>query len=228
MSIFGISPIELLLIAVVGLVVFGPERLPGMGRSLGRFVARILAWQYTSPEAQLLMQLRRDLEQEINGIRDELIRAQQAIDIRPDLEEIRQETESLIRQPFGATAPAESPMAARIAAAARQNADAAQAEPGDLVSASGETLVSGIPAPTPGELVAVDGTSLVGTSTDAPSNAPPQALQSSEMGFLITQIQGLTADLHALRDQLRSRGLLDETWPPRDQLDTQPADEVGV
>ena len=33
---FGISPIELLIVALVVLLVFGPKRLPEMGRSLGK------------------------------------------------------------------------------------------------------------------------------------------------------------------------------------------------
>jgi sec-independent protein translocase protein TatA len=33
---FGIGPWELLLVAFVALLIFGPKRLPQMGRSLGR------------------------------------------------------------------------------------------------------------------------------------------------------------------------------------------------
>jgi len=33
---FGIGPIELIVVLVVALLIFGPKRLPDVGRSLGR------------------------------------------------------------------------------------------------------------------------------------------------------------------------------------------------
>lgn len=36
MNFFGIGPMELLLILVIALVVFGPKRLPEIGRALGK------------------------------------------------------------------------------------------------------------------------------------------------------------------------------------------------
>lgn len=32
---FGIGPLELIVVLVVALLIFGPKRLPGLGRSLG-------------------------------------------------------------------------------------------------------------------------------------------------------------------------------------------------
>ena len=32
---FGIGPLELIIVLVIVLIVFGPKRLPGLGRSLG-------------------------------------------------------------------------------------------------------------------------------------------------------------------------------------------------
>ncbi|HEX5622750.1 MAG TPA: twin-arginine translocase TatA/TatE family subunit [Solirubrobacteraceae bacterium] len=32
---FGIGPMELIVVLVVALLIFGPKRLPGLGRSLG-------------------------------------------------------------------------------------------------------------------------------------------------------------------------------------------------
>ena len=32
---FGIGPLELIIVLVIVLVIFGPKRLPGLGRSLG-------------------------------------------------------------------------------------------------------------------------------------------------------------------------------------------------
>ncbi|MBC8074923.1 MAG: twin-arginine translocase TatA/TatE family subunit, partial [Chloroflexales bacterium] len=147
MNIFGIGPVEFLIIIVLGLVIFGPERLPGIGRSIGRTVARVLAWQYTSPEAQLLMELRRDLEKEITDIRDEMVRARQALDIRPEIEQTLREAQDAVRgaevalrAPQGATVAAPAPNAALLNGAngAHPPADI----PSEIVSPSGETLFS--------------------------------------------------------------------------------------
>jgi sec-independent protein translocase protein TatA len=36
MDIFGLGPMEILLIIIIGLLIFGPEKLPKIGRDLGR------------------------------------------------------------------------------------------------------------------------------------------------------------------------------------------------
>ena len=38
MDLFGMGPLEILLILVVALLVFGPERLPEIGRTIGKTV----------------------------------------------------------------------------------------------------------------------------------------------------------------------------------------------
>src|SRR5688500_16574584 len=145
MNIFGIGPVELLIIIVLVLVIFGLERLPGMGRSLGKMVARVLAWQYTSPEAQLLMEIRRDLEKEITDIRDEMIRARQALDVRPELEQSLREAQQAVREaelavraPQGATVAAAAPNAAALNSV---SSPATPAAPAEVVSKSGEPLL---------------------------------------------------------------------------------------
>ena len=35
-DMFGIGPMELIVVLVVALLIFGPKRLPDLGRSLGR------------------------------------------------------------------------------------------------------------------------------------------------------------------------------------------------
>ena len=46
---FGIQPIHILIIIVVALLIFGPKRLPDMGRSLGKAISefRTGAWEMT-------------------------------------------------------------------------------------------------------------------------------------------------------------------------------------
>ena len=36
MDIFGLGPMEILLILIIGLLIFGPEKLPKIGRDLGK------------------------------------------------------------------------------------------------------------------------------------------------------------------------------------------------
>lgn len=109
MTIFGIGPFELLLIAILGLIVFGPERLPEIGRFIGRAVARVLAWQQQSPEAQMIQQLRREFDQEILELRDEIIRARQQLDISTEANKIHQETRSLLQGSMQASGAATLP-----------------------------------------------------------------------------------------------------------------------
>jgi len=57
MDIFGIGPLELLLILVIFLVVLGPEKIPDFGRRFGRAVR---AFRSTTTE------LSRQMERELN------------------------------------------------------------------------------------------------------------------------------------------------------------------
>ncbi len=41
MSLFGIGPLEILLIAAIALIVFGPERLPEMARQVGKLIGDV-------------------------------------------------------------------------------------------------------------------------------------------------------------------------------------------
>lgn len=54
---FDIGFVEMLVIAIVGMVVIGPERLPGVARSIGRSVGQL---------QRFLKNLQRQLEQEVD------------------------------------------------------------------------------------------------------------------------------------------------------------------
>jgi sec-independent protein translocase protein TatB len=81
MEIFNVHLLELVLIAGLALVVFGPERLPEIGRMAGKQVARFLAWQQQSPELQMVNEMRAEFEKEIAELRDELTRTRNQMDI---------------------------------------------------------------------------------------------------------------------------------------------------
>lgn len=88
MDFFGIGLPELILVMVLALIVFGPERLPELAAQLGRLVreARRYAGQVTSQLKdelgdltqeyeslrQEVQQLRRELNQQTKPFRDEL------------------------------------------------------------------------------------------------------------------------------------------------------------
>lgn len=59
---------ELLVLAVLGLLIFGPERLPGMARNAGRMIAR-----FKAEASGTLEELKRAAElDELRGVADEL------------------------------------------------------------------------------------------------------------------------------------------------------------
>ncbi len=96
MNFFGVGPLELFFILILGLIVLGPERLPEVGRFLGRKMAELMAWQQQSPEAQMIQQIRQDFEQEIVGLRDELVQARAQLNVREDMEKLRAETRAML------------------------------------------------------------------------------------------------------------------------------------
>lgn len=98
MEIFNIHIFEFLLIAALGLVVFGPERLPEVGRFLGRQLAKLLAWQQQSPELQMLNDVRSEFEREIASLRDELVRTRNQLDVSRSvsMESFREELKPML------------------------------------------------------------------------------------------------------------------------------------
>lgn len=92
MNFLGIGPGEFFFILIVTLIVIGPERLPEFARSIGRNIVRLRNWMNASPDAQLLIQLRRELEGEINDIRSTLRQEMQSV--RAEFEEVRQDLQT--------------------------------------------------------------------------------------------------------------------------------------
>ena len=87
MELLGVGPGEILLILVIMLLVFGPERLPEFARQAGRFVVRVRDWIQRSPDAALVLRARAELESELQAIRGELTREVESV--RQDLQSVR-------------------------------------------------------------------------------------------------------------------------------------------
>jgi sec-independent protein translocase protein TatB len=240
MTIFGIGPFELLLIAILGLIVFGPERLPEIGRFIGRTVARVLAWQHQSPEAQMIQQLRREMDQEIIDLRDEIIRARQQLDISTEANKIHQETRSLLQGSL--QAPGASTLPATASAQESQSATASTAPVNGITQTNPPPEKPARVPRSEQEVIAAQNQStvaddLVSPAKQTPSDQPDQPAKPdtaatvpaippekndtisgdavvTEMEALTRQLQHLTADVQALREQLQAQGLLDRNWQP--------------
>ena len=80
MEIFGIGPLELLFILLIALIILGPGDMVKAGRTLGRFLRRII----TSPEWQTVQKASRELKH----LPNRLMREASLEDLSKDLNEI--------------------------------------------------------------------------------------------------------------------------------------------
>lgn len=91
-TIFGIGPMEVLLVAILILLVFGPERLPDLMRTLGRSM-RGLRKYYVAFSSELKREMEpykddiKGLQDAAKGMQDDLNAIRQAADIRGILNE---------------------------------------------------------------------------------------------------------------------------------------------
>lgn len=101
MNFFGLGFGEILLIVLIVLVVVGPERLPGLARQTGLLIARVQSWLQRSPDAMMIMQARKELEKEIDNLRGELVRMQQAqAQLVSSTKQSLTEIKETVEQPF--------------------------------------------------------------------------------------------------------------------------------
>lgn len=89
MTFLGIGPGELFIILLILLVVVGPERLPGFARQAGKMVVGLRNWIQQSPDAQLFLRARDELEQELQAIRTDL--TQEMETVRLEMQNVREE-----------------------------------------------------------------------------------------------------------------------------------------
>jgi sec-independent protein translocase protein TatB len=89
MTFLGIGPGELFLLLIIVLVVVGPERLPGFARQFGKTIVGLRNWIQRSPDAQLFLRARDELELELRTIRDDL--SQEMESVRLEMQNVREE-----------------------------------------------------------------------------------------------------------------------------------------
>lgn len=206
MNIFGIGPGELILVLLITLVVVGPERLPDLARRGGQLLVRARNWLQASPDAQMVLRMRQELEQElaqirtslseVQAVREEVIGAarqatqtisQEVVEpVKQSMMEVKAATDTVARSAKINGQPAEVPTAAEDAAAPVEQSIA----PPDILRQVAEST----PPVAPPLL------------DDGPEHATLQQISA--------QLQALADDLRATQEALRRRGLLDDDWLP--------------
>jgi sec-independent protein translocase protein TatB len=218
MSFLGIGPGELLLIIILLLVVVGPERLPGLARSLGRGLVQVRNWVQTSPDAALVLRARQELESELAEIRTSLLEVQSVRDevlgVAKQLDEAvspiasaRTSLSDLIKAPADKPQPRiGNGQAADPASGVDLPGTPADGDPPIVAPAESETadvlVADNMPnmpvAPTTAES---DVTQVVDEVADTATAPARSSAAVEELGL---HIQALAADLRAFQDQARA------------------------
>ncbi len=139
MEILGIGPLELVLILVVALLVFGPEKLPEIGANLGRSVRE-------------LRNMSREITRNVNTLVNEPV-----AELRKPIDETSQVVQSIARTADTVRNPAEAlqrAIAGQLATQPAASTDAASPAAVPATAAPGEPAGQPIeaeasPAPTP-------------------------------------------------------------------------------
>lgn len=213
MEVFGVGPFELLFLLVLSVIVLGPERLQQVAHGTGRLIARVLAWQHQSPEAQMIQQIRRDFETEIVALRNELLQARQHLDISSDVRHVYQEVRS------AATTPALTPDPASVATGRPRKYTPSAAPPPEVeTSTTTPHDVPSIASPSPSRAPPISATS-AHPSDSAPLSderllhqllhTPPDETTRTHISdeALVHRLASLQHDVDSLYAHIRARGL---------------------
>jgi sec-independent protein translocase protein TatB len=240
MNFLGVGPGEVLLIFILLLVVVGPERLPGLARSLGRNLVRVRNWMQTSPDAALVLRARQEIEQElaqlrlnlleVQNVRDEVIGVAKQIDdaVSPIANIKPPSISDLLKPPAEPTIAAGSTSQAAALAAEETAADPV------LVDPAGNPLVDTTPAEDAASDAAPEQAPLPNgvqngmihdEAAHDGADRPPTAAEIETLGL---RIQAVMADLFALQEQLKQRGLLADSWNPPSHTMQMPQPDAPV
>lgn len=221
MEIFNVSIPELILIAGLALVVFGPERLPEIGRFLGKQVAKLLAWQQNSPELQMLNEVRGEFESEIASLRDELVRTRKQFDVSKDMTAIRDELRPMLDLRGSLNG-------------AIQSITTTDAEPSIVPPPPADVLPAAVVPPPPPAAAAPTLIPTPASQTVPAAVRPMKPVATEPTRVLavplppadaqITQrLQQIACDLQALMAELQASGQLRPDWQPPSQKPEQEA-----
>jgi TatA/E family protein of Tat protein translocase len=75
MDFLGIGPMEIILILIIGLLIFGPEKLPQIGRDLGKTLR-----SFKKATTDISVEVSRELEKEKKEINSDTKQIKQEID----------------------------------------------------------------------------------------------------------------------------------------------------
>jgi sec-independent protein translocase protein TatB len=102
---FDMGFTELMLIGIVALVVIGPERLPGVARTAGKYVGRLKRFMTTVKadveqelRADELRQILSDQQKELDTLKDTITEAGRGIEKEVGLEEINTSTSEAVAE----------------------------------------------------------------------------------------------------------------------------------
>ncbi|NWF81519.1 MAG: twin-arginine translocase TatA/TatE family subunit [Chloroflexi bacterium] len=222
MEIFNIHIFEFLLIAALALVIFGPERLPEVGRFIGKQVARFLAWQQQSPELRVINDVRAEFEREIASLRDELIRTRNQLDLSREVEAVRQDVSPMLDLKLSGAgqSPTGADEAAPMAAASSDTPAAAASTPPSVSDAApatpaGVTSAAELPPAGPvAELATPDLAPLTPqpAAQTVPAAARPTRIAGTEPTSVLTPVDERARELAERRARLHDPPADDE--PP--------------
>lgn len=242
MEIFNVHLFEFILIAGLALVLFGPERLPEIGRFAGRQVAKFLAWQQQSPELQMINEMRNEFEREIAQLRDELIRTRQQLDVQQDMQAIAdevkaagqqaqsildevkaagQQAQTVLDEAKTATKPVICPPAQPPVPAATVSPVTPPVSASAVVQPVTEEdrKLFGEPSSVASPTVADQAPTFpedrsLSSSTSVDDHSDQPSIGAAELNELMNRLNSLAAELQAIVFQLQARGLLAQHWQP--------------
>lgn len=173
---FGFSIWEIFLILVIALLVVGPERLPGLARTIGTWVHKIKKF-VANAKAELDSEFNfQDMKDILNSQESEIAK------LRALVEETRQEVNESGRQVLGAVDDAE----ASFRAAAQSEQEAARAP----LKAIDDVTSSESSAPAENKQAAIDANSDSATDTPKPAVTPSAPLSFEEEIRMLEESSG--------------------------------------
>jgi len=189
MEIFGIGPFEFLLILVIALIVVGPERLPEVARSIGKWVRYLrnlssvvsAEWQRELSEATGTDVNPHKIQQAISELTNPLAAAgsqvQQSLSgplatTQAEMQQARSDLQRALNLSPEPTRPASSPAPSESQAAVAPGAPTTDADGTDVASSAAPAEASLEPTPMPEPAGSSD--------TIAAEGSPPSAVGPSE------------------------------------------------